>query len=61
MLAYHWVVLFDFHFVRHGALVLSRSIKMAGVSTGNEFDFVTHDENPQVSGMTKVGLSITGD
>jgi len=42
----HGIVFFDFHFVRHGALVLGRSVVMASVSAGDEFDFVTHDFAP---------------
>jgi hypothetical protein len=40
------IVFFDFHFVRHGALVLGRSVVMASFSAGDEFDFVTHDFTP---------------
>ena len=42
----HWVVFFNFHFVRHGALVLGRGVVMTSVSAGDEFDFVTHDFAP---------------
>ena len=42
----HGIVFLNFHFVRHGALVLGRGVVMAGVSAGDEFDFVTHDVAP---------------
>jgi hypothetical protein len=43
MLANHRIVLFDFHFIRHVALVFGRGIEMTGIGAGDEFDFVTHD------------------
>jgi hypothetical protein len=44
--ANHGIVFFNFHFVRHVALVLGRSIEMASVSAGNEFNFITHGFAP---------------
>jgi hypothetical protein len=46
VLADHGIVFFNFHFVRHGALVLGGGIEMASVSAGDEFDFVTHGFAP---------------
>ena len=46
VLADHGIVFFNFHFVRHVALVLGCSIEMASVSAGDKFDFITHDFAP---------------
>ena len=46
VLADYRIVFLDFHFVRHGALVLGRGIEMASISAGDEFDFVTHGFAP---------------
>ena len=42
VLANDRIVLFDFHFVRHVALVLGRGIEMTSIGAGDELDFVTH-------------------
>jgi hypothetical protein len=42
MLANDRIILFDFHFIGHVALVFGRGIEMTSIGAGNEFDFVTH-------------------
>jgi hypothetical protein len=37
------VKLFDFHFLRHGTLVLVGRVEMTGTSTGVQTNFITHD------------------
>ena len=57
MLANNRVELFDFHFLRHVALVLGGRVVMTGTGAGDEFDFVTHDETPLnlVAALADVG------
>lgn len=42
MLAYNWIIFFDFHFFRHVAFVLRGCVIVACASCRNEFDFVSH-------------------
>ncbi len=46
MFANHWIVFFDFHFLRLGALVFGGGVKVAATSTGYQFDFLSHDDDP---------------
>jgi hypothetical protein len=40
-----WIKFLDFHFFRHGALVFGGGIKITSTSSGNEANFVAHDES----------------
>jgi hypothetical protein len=46
VLAYDGIVLFHFKFVRRGALVFVRGIKMSGTSGGIHSDFLSHGNSP---------------
>ena len=42
MLANDWIKLFDFHFVRHGALVFCGGIEMACTSRRYQLNLISH-------------------